>query len=132
MSVNPTLKNSDSGPRLFIFYKRSPEEHQAEDAKDFLAEAVQHAAHDVLADAKADEDDLRRLIIPRLATWYPDTGADGATSDNNTAQLRPACALTQTLIGHATLLKPSKPRIIVSCKEARDIEEEPSASKCAD
>ncbi|MEO1610546.1 MAG: hypothetical protein AAFR90_14695 [Pseudomonadota bacterium] len=44
----------------------------------FLEDAVQQAAGETLASVNAGPDDLRRLIIPQLATWDPRAGADGA------------------------------------------------------
>jgi hypothetical protein len=50
----------------------------ADDATGFVDVAVSDATADALKSAQASTDDLRRLIIPRLATWDPQTGSEGA------------------------------------------------------
>jgi len=48
------------------------------DAAAFIDNAVSDARSDALKAANANAEDLRRLIIPRLATWDPHAGAEGA------------------------------------------------------
>jgi hypothetical protein len=50
---------------------------EAEKAREFLERVVADAASDAMARAKATPDDLRRLVIPRLATRDPRAGAEG-------------------------------------------------------
>jgi TIR domain len=49
-----------------------------ESAKGFLEAAIAEAARDAMNAANADEQELRSLIIPRLATWDPRAGPTGA------------------------------------------------------
>jgi hypothetical protein len=49
-----------------------------EEAHGFIETAVEEAAKEALRSAEAEKDDLRRLVIPRLATWDPKAGSDGA------------------------------------------------------
>ena len=49
-----------------------------EKAEAFLEDAVRRATGDALSVAGAHTDDLRRLVVPLLATWDPRAGADGA------------------------------------------------------
>ena len=61
--------------------KRAPDGRlalQPEEARVFVESAVADATADALAAAHAGTDDLRRLVIPRLATWDPQAGGDGA------------------------------------------------------
>jgi hypothetical protein len=51
---------------------------EAEKASGFLEGVVAGAANVAMARANATPDDLRRLVIPRLATWDPRAGAEGA------------------------------------------------------
>ncbi len=48
------------------------------EAAAFLESAVTDATHDGLKAARSNADDLRQLVIPRLATWDPKAGAEGA------------------------------------------------------
>jgi hypothetical protein len=48
------------------------------DAGKFLDRAVADATKEALEKVKATPDDLRRLVIPRLATWDPGAGTEGA------------------------------------------------------
>ena len=49
-----------------------------EEARSFIETAVEDAAKEALRSAEAERDDLRRLVIPRLATWDAKAGSDGA------------------------------------------------------
>jgi phosphotransferase system enzyme I (PtsP) len=49
-----------------------------EEARGFIETAVEEAAKEAVKSANAGSDDLRRLVIPRLATWDPKAGPDGA------------------------------------------------------
>jgi hypothetical protein len=49
-----------------------------EEARSFIETAVEEAATEAVKSANAGKDDLRRLVIPRLATWDPKGGSDGA------------------------------------------------------
>ena len=49
-----------------------------EEAGAFIRDAVADAARDSLKEAKASEDDLRRLFIPELVAWDPRAGEGGA------------------------------------------------------
>ena len=51
---------------------------QPKDAAKFVERAVADATAEALARAGMTAGDLRRLIIPRLATWDPQAGAEGA------------------------------------------------------
>jgi formylglycine-generating enzyme required for sulfatase activity len=54
-------------------------------AEKFLENAVRDAAREAREAAGAEEEDLRRLVIPRLATWDPRAGAEGAAKRQVTA-----------------------------------------------
>jgi hypothetical protein len=61
--------------------RRQPDGHidlKPEDARSFIDTAVVEATEEALKSAGAETDDLRRLVIPRLATWDPKAGAEGA------------------------------------------------------
>jgi WD40 repeat protein len=61
--------------------RRRPDGHidlKPEDAREFIETAVVEATEDALKRAGTGTDDLRRLVIPRLATWDPKAGAEGA------------------------------------------------------
>src|SRR5262249_29968256 len=49
-----------------------------EEARGFIETAVEAAAEEAVRNAGAGKDDLRRLVIPQLATWDPKAGSDGA------------------------------------------------------
>jgi len=48
------------------------------EARSFIETAVEDAAKEALRSVEAERDDLRRLVIPRLATWDRKAGSDGA------------------------------------------------------
>ncbi len=50
---------------------------EPEDAHVFIETAVAEAAEEALKNANAGNDELRRLVIPRLATWDPKAGSEG-------------------------------------------------------
>jgi WD40 repeat protein len=49
-----------------------------EDARRFIETAVIEATEEALKSADAGPDDLRRLVVPQLATWDSKAGSDGA------------------------------------------------------
>ncbi len=51
---------------------------QPDKAESFLEESVREATTEALLTAQSDELALRRLIIPRLATWDPHVGSEGS------------------------------------------------------
>ncbi|MEQ1718121.1 MAG: WD40 repeat domain-containing protein, partial [Hyphomicrobium sp.] len=50
----------------------------ADKAESFIKSAVADTAAEARKVAKASEDDLKRLVIPRLATWDPQAAVEGA------------------------------------------------------
>jgi len=81
-------ESGDALPILALALQRLVQRHRApgsgqvtladQTAKEFLENAVRDAAREACEAAGAQEEDLRRLIIPRLATWDPRAGAEGA------------------------------------------------------
>ncbi|MDF1812267.1 MAG: SUMF1/EgtB/PvdO family nonheme iron enzyme [Verrucomicrobiales bacterium] len=59
---------------------------EAADAPAFLERAVSDATSDALRAANADAEDLRKLVIPRLATWDPGAGTEGAAKRQVTSE----------------------------------------------
>ena len=86
----------------------------ASDAVRFLETAVAKAVAKALDAANATADDLRHLVIPRLATWDPNTGGDGAAKrivapgkrlfEGDRVNLRP---LAEALVAQRLLIRSS-------------------------
>ena len=72
---------------------------EAKDAQKFLESAVSDATAEALASSKSDAEGLRRLVIPRLATWDPRAGAEGAAK-------RQVAAAVDLFTGDRAGLKP--------------------------
>ena len=76
-----------------------PKETEKDRAQRFVENAVRDAAREAREKAGAGEDDLRRLVIPRLATWDPRAGAKGAAK-------RQVCAAADLFRGDRQNLQP--------------------------
>jgi hypothetical protein len=77
----------DALPILALALQRLIANHRAPDGRvtlkpgetrEFIATAVAEATTEALQAVGASPDDLRRLIIPKLATWDPKAGLEGA------------------------------------------------------
>jgi formylglycine-generating enzyme len=82
-----TGESGDALPILALALQRMVAKRRSPDGKidltpgeaaTFLESAVTDATHDGLKAGRASADDLRQLVIPRLATWDPKAGAEGA------------------------------------------------------
>ena len=80
-------EGGDALPILAIALQRLVKKHRApgggvdlpaERAAAFLEDAIANAAEEARREAGATEEDLRRLVIPQLATWDPRAGEGGA------------------------------------------------------
>jgi hypothetical protein len=84
---NSVSEIGDALPILALALQRMVARHRApdgriilnrEDARSFIETAVEDAVAEALKSANVGRDELRRLVIPRLASWDPRSGSEGA------------------------------------------------------